>query len=184
MSCQMSFMSGKRWSQFWVVLWVTQDSEIKAVNIYMFSCTHVGPCIVTMEENLLHIRRNSFNTCFQFFPSFVAILRGRISAIEWCDLQNSLVLANICDSWAHSCLFQWFYCKRNVPFTLILKQQLLTYIRPFLFLSFTKHSRQLSCIQLLLSKISCCHLYLHMWQDSFMSLCWEVWWSSWFIPWT
>jgi len=111
-----------------------------------------------MEENLLHIRRNSFNplsaklnpichllallgahhilhvsrvrvnTCFQFFLSFVAILRGRISAIghevqmqytinvtensedkyaiEWCDLQNSLVLANICDSWAHSCHFQ------------------------------------------------------------------------------
>lgn len=134
------------------------------------------------------------------FQSFFAVLRGRISAIghefqmhhtinvtensehkfatEWCDLQNSLVLANICDCWAHSCHLQWYYCKRIVSFTLILKQQLLTYIHLFLFLSFTEHPRQPSCIQLLLSKIRCYHLYLHMWKDSFMSLCWEVWWSS------
>ena len=202
----MSFMFGKRWSQFWVVLWVTQDSEIIPVNIYRFSCTHVGSCIVMMEENLLHIRRNSFNSCFQFFQSIVAVHRGRISAIghefqmhytinvtenrehkfatEWCDLQNSLVLANICDSWAHSCHFQWYYCKRIVSFTLILKQQLLPYIHPFLFLSFTAHSRQPSCVQLLLSKIGCYHLYLHIWHDSFMSLRLKVFWSSWFIPWT
>jgi hypothetical protein len=61
---------------------VTQDSDIKAVNIYKFTCTHVGPCIVMMDENLLHIRRNSIDTCFQFLNLLLQYLEVVLGSLD------------------------------------------------------------------------------------------------------
>jgi len=73
---------------------VTQDSKIKAVKIYKFSCTHVGPCIVMMEENLLHIRRNSFDTCFQFLNLLLQYLEVVLVPVD----MNSRCITPLIDS--------------------------------------------------------------------------------------
>jgi hypothetical protein len=37
----------------------------RVVNICSVSCAHVRPQLVMLEENRLHIRTDSLNTCFQ-----------------------------------------------------------------------------------------------------------------------
>jgi hypothetical protein len=50
-----------RWSCVWVVWWVVQDCETKVVDLWSYTCTDGRPCIVVMEDNLLHVRTKSSN---------------------------------------------------------------------------------------------------------------------------
>jgi hypothetical protein len=47
------------------MLWVIQDSEIEVLNLCRWSCAGIRPYVI-LKENLVHVRMNSSNVCFQF----------------------------------------------------------------------------------------------------------------------